>query len=122
MTVSVLFLVGRFLFAVPFVMRGVDGLFSDAATPARRMWSALGLVGAAGVVLGVHGDVSAFALAVVVVGVGITAGQGPDTTDATRLRLVGLLGGALCVAALYIAVGAALDLTITDPVLDLDLR
>ena len=31
-------------------------------------------------------------------------------------------GGALVVAALYIAVGSALDLVLTDPILDLDLR
>jgi hypothetical protein len=122
MTVSVLFLVGRFLFAVPFVMLGVDGCLSGTATAARRVWSALGLVGAAGVVLGVYGDVAALVLAVAVLGAGVTECQAPETTDATRLRLVGLLGAAICVAALYIAVGGALDLTITDPVLDLDLR
>lgn len=76
----------------------------------------------AGVVLGVYGDVAALVLALAVLGGGIAECQAPETTDDTRLRLVGLLGAAVCVAALYIAVGSALDLTITGPVLDLDLR
>ena len=122
MTVSTLFLVGRFLFAVPFVMLGVDRLLASGATAAEKGWAALGVVGAAGVVLGVYGDVAAGLVALAVLGGGIRECRLAETTDATRLRLVGLLGGALCVGALYVAVGSAIDLTITDPVLDLDLR
>ncbi len=119
MTVSLLFLVGRFLFAVPFVMLGVDRVLAAEATTAEKAWSALGLVGAAGVVLGVYGDVAALAAAAAVLGCGIT---GRDLDGPARTRLVGLLGAALCVAALYVAVGSAPDLTVNGPVLDLDLR
>jgi len=119
MTVSVLFLAGRFLFAVPFVMVGVDRLLATGASAAERLWAAVGLLGAAGVVLGVFGDVAALVVAAAVVGAGITQRPGEE---ADSYRLVGLLGGAVCVAALYAAVGSALDLTITAPVLDLDLR
>jgi hypothetical protein len=122
MTISVLFLVGRFLFAVPFVMLGVDRLVAVDARLVERWWGLVGLVGAVGVVLGVWGDVAALVVGVAVVGGGIIEGRTAETTDATRVRLVGLLGGALVVAALYIAVGSALNLVLTDPVLDLDLR
>jgi hypothetical protein len=121
MTISVLFLVGRFLFAVPFVMLGTDRLVAADAPGIERWWGLLGLVGAAGVVLGVWGDIAALVVGVAVVGGGIVECR-TDATDATRVRLVGLLGGALVVAALYIAVGSALNLVLTDPVLDLDLR
>ena len=119
MTVSVLFLVGRFLFAVPFVLAGVDRLLAGAAPPASRAWSALGLVGAAGVVLGVYGDVAAAVLAVAAVA-GVL-GQEPRQEGELE-RSIGLVGAALCVAALFVAAGSALDLTITGPVIDLDLR
>jgi len=119
MTVSVLFLAGRFLFAVPFVMVGVDRLLAPRASAAERVFAAAGLLGAAGVVLGVYGDLAALALGAAVVGAGITQRPGEE---ADTYRLVGLLGGAVCVAALYAAVGSALDLTVTAPVLDLDLR
>jgi hypothetical protein len=122
MTVSVLFLIGRFLLAVPFVVLGVEVVGSAAAGPGRRVWALVGIVGAAGVVLGVWGDVAALVLGAAVLGGGILECRAPDTDDATRLRLVGLLGAGVVTAALYIAVGSALDLTITDPVLDLDLR
>ncbi len=89
---------------------------------AEKGWAVLGVVGAAGVVLGVYGDVAAGLVALAVLGAGIRECRLAETTDATRLRLVGLLGGAICVGALYVAVGSAIDLTITDPVLDLDLR
>jgi hypothetical protein len=122
MTVSVLFLVGRFLLAVPFVLLGVEVLGSSDAGAGRRFWAAVGIVGAAGVVLGVWGDVAALVLGVAVIGGGVLEGRGPDVDDATGFGLVGLLGAAIVTAALYIAVGAAIDFTITDPVLDLDLR
>ena len=122
MTVSVLFLVGRFLLAVPFVLLGVEVLGASEAGAGRRFWAAVGIVGAAGVVLGVWGDIAALVLGVAVIGGGVLEGRGPDVDDATRFRLVGLLGAAIVTAALYIAVGSAIDFTITDPVLDLDLR
>ena len=122
MTISVLFLVGRFLFAVPFVMLGIDRVLGPEASTASKAWSAVAFVGAAGVVLGVYGDVAGFVLALAGLGGGIVEATVPDAGDATRFRLVGLLGAAVCVAALYIAVGAAIDFTITEPVLDLDLR
>lgn len=122
MTVSVLFLVGRFLLAVPFVLLGVEVLGSSDAGAGRRFWAAVGIVGAAGVVLGVWGDVAALVLGVAVIGGGVLEGRGPDVDDATGFGLVGLLGAAIVTAALYIAVGAAIDFTITDPVLDLELR
>ena len=116
MTVSVLFAVGRLLFVVPFVLLGVDRVLDDGSSPGARVWAAGGLVGAAAVALGAWGDVAALVVGLATVGIGVQE-DGDD-----RLRLVGLLGGALCIAALYAAVGAALDLTLTDPVLDLDLR
>ncbi len=119
MTISILFLVGRFLLAVPFVLLGVDRLLDRAAAPAERAWAVLGLVGATGLVLGVAGDVAGLVVAVAVVGAAIT---GRPDDEADTYRQVGLLGAALCAAALYVAVGSALDLTVTDPVLDLDLR
>jgi len=122
MTVSVLFLVGRFLFTVPFVMLGVDRVLAPERSTPEKAWAALGLVGAAGVVLGVYGDLAAWVLAVAVLGGGIVECSAPDADDETRLRLVGLLGGAICVMALYAAVGSAIDFTVTDPALDLDLR
>ena len=122
MTISVLFLVGRFLFAVPFVMLGVERLAAADARLAERWWGLVGLVGAVGVVLGVWGDIAALVMGVAVVGGAIVECRTAEATDATRVRLVGLLGGALVVAALYIAVGSALNLVLTDPVLDLDLR
>ena len=110
MTISVLFLVGRFLFAVPFVMLGVDRL-AGWPTPAWSSgggaWSAWS--GPPGVVLGVWGDIAALVMGVAVVGGGIVECRTAEATDATRVRLVGLLGGALVVAALYIAVGSALE-------------
>jgi hypothetical protein len=122
MTISVLFLVGRFLFAVPFVMLGTECLLTADARGLERWWGLVGLIGAVGVVIGVWGDIAALVVGVAVVGGGIVEGRTAEATDATRVRLVGLLGGALVVAALYIAVGSALNLVLTDPVLDLDLR
>jgi hypothetical protein len=122
MTISVLFLVGRFLFAVPFVMVAVDRIPTEGVRPADKAWAALGLLGAAGVAVGAWGDVAALVVAVAVVGSGIAERGVATEDDATRMRLVGLLGGAVCIAALFIAVGTALDLTLTEPVLDLDLR
>lgn len=122
MTISVLFLVGRFLLAVPFVLLGVEVLGASGTGAGRRFWGVVGIVGAAGVVLGVWGDVAALVLGVAVIGGGILELREPDTDDAARFRLIGLLGAAIVTAALYIAVGSAIDLTITDPVLDLDLR
>ncbi len=122
MSVSVLFLVGRFLLVVPFVLIGVDRVLGDETPTGERVWSALGVLAAAGVILGAWGDLSAFALGVAIIGLGVTECRRPDTDDATRLRFVGLLGGAVVTAACFAAVGTALDLTITDPVLDLDLR
>lgn len=122
MTISVLFLLGRFLLAVPFVLLGVEVLGASDAGPGRRIWAAVGIVGAAGVVLGVWGDMAALVLGVAVIGGAVLECRGPDIDDATRFRLVGLLGAAIVTAALYSAVGVAIDLTITDPVLDLDLR
>jgi hypothetical protein len=122
MTISVLFLIGRFLLAVPFVLIGVDRLSSADAGPAQRWWGLVALVGAAGVVLGAWGDAAALVLGAAVVGGGFTELRGPDADDATRLLLVGLLGASIVAAALFIAVGSALDLTLTDPVFDLDLR
>jgi hypothetical protein len=122
MTISVLFLIGRFLFVVPFVMIGVDRVVAADARAIERWWGLVGLVGAAGVVLGVWGDIAALVLGLAVIGGGIIEWRTADATDATRVRLIGLLGGALVVAALYIAVGSALNLVLTDPVLDLDLR
>ena len=122
MSISVLFLVGRFLLAVPFVLLGVEVLGAANVGAGRRFWGVVGIVGAAGVVLGVWGDIAALVLGVAVIGGGILECRGPEADDATRFRLVGLLGAAVVTAALYIAVGAAIDFTITDPVLDLDLR
>jgi len=122
MSISVLFLVGRFLLAVPFVLLGVEVLGTSDARAGRRLWGVVGIIGAAGVVLGVWGDIAALVLGVAVIGGGILGGRDPDVDDAARVRLVGLLGAAIVTAALYIAVGAAIDFTITDPVLDLDLR
>jgi len=122
MTISVLFLVGRFLLAVPFVLLGVEVLGAAEVGVGRRSWALVGIIGAAGVVLGVWGDIAALVLGVAVIGGGILECRGPDVDDATRFRLVGLLGAAVVTAALYIAVGTAIDLTITGPVLDLDLR
>ena len=122
MSISVLFLVGRFLLALPFVLLGVEVLGASGVGAGRRFWAGLGLIAAAGVVLGVWGDIAALVLAVAVIGGGILESRRPDVDDATRFRLVGLLGAAVVTAALYIAVGTAIDLTITDPVLDLDLR
>ena len=122
MTVSVLFLLGRVLFAVPFVMLGVDRVLAPERTPPERGWAALGLAGAAGVVLGVVGDLAGLVVALAVLGGGIVECRAPGADDDTRFRLVGLLGAAICVTALYVAVGPALDFTITDPALDLDLR
>ena len=53
-----------------------------------------------------------------ILGIGIA--DAPE--DDARVHLVGLLGGAICIAALYLAVGPAIDWTITEPVIDLDLR
>lgn len=122
MSISVLFLVGRFLLAVPFVLLGIEVLGATEVGAGRRFWAVVGIVGAAGVVLGVWGDIAALVLGVAVIGGGILEGRGPEADDATRFRLLGLVGAAVVTAALYIAVGAALDFTITDPVLDLDLR
>lgn len=122
MSISVLFLVGRFLLAVPFVLLGVEGLGASDVGAGRRFWAGVGIVGAAGVVLGVWGDIAALVLGLAVIGGGILEGRSPEADDATRFRRVGLLGAAVVTAALYIAVGAAIDFTITDPVLDLDLR
>ena len=116
MTVSLLFVAGRLLFAVPIVVWSVDRLLDDAATVAAKVWALLALATASAVVLGLWGDVAALALAVALIGAGVV----DDRDD--RVLLVGLVGGALCVAALYAAVGTAIDLTITEPVLDLDLR
>jgi hypothetical protein len=120
MTVSVLFLAGRFLLAVPFVLIGVDRAVDGEATPAVRLWAVLGLLAAAAVVLGLWGDVAALVLGVTIVGAGLASHH--EERGHTLLLLVGLLGAAVCVAALYAAVGTAIDFTITDPVLDLDLR
>ncbi len=122
MTISVLFLVGRFLLVVPFVLLGVEALGGADGGGGRRFWGVVGIVGAAGVVLGVWGDIAALVLGVAVIVGGVLEYRGPDVDDATRFRLVGLLGAAIVTAALYIAVGAAIDFTITDPLLDLDLR
>jgi hypothetical protein len=122
MSISVLFLAGRFLLAVPFVLLGVEVLGASDVGAGRRLWGVVGSVGAAGVVLGVWGDIAALVLAVADIGGGVLEGRGPDVDDDTRFRLVGLLGAAIVTAALYIAVGTAIDFTITDPVLDLDLR
>ncbi len=122
MSISVLFLVGRFLLVVPFLLLGVEVLGSSDAGPGRKVWALVGIVGAAGVVLGVWGDIAALVLGVAVIGGGILECRAPDTDDATRFRLIGLLGAAIVTASLYIAVGTAIDFTITDPVLDLDLR
>jgi hypothetical protein len=119
MTISVLFLVGRFVFVVPFVLGGVDRLLADDERPVAKSWAALGLVGAAGVALGAWGDLAALVVAVAILGAGIADGAADGDR---RLPQVGLLGAALCVAALSLAVGSALDFTLTDPVLDLDLR
>ena len=80
------------------------------------------MAGAAGVILGAWGDVAALVLAAAVVGGGTTGLRGPESDDEGRLLLIGLFGAAIVTAALYIAVGAALDLTLTGPVFDLDLR
>jgi hypothetical protein len=117
MTVSALFLAGRFLLAVPFVVIGVDAVQGDEVDGASRVWAVLATLAAAAVVLGLWGDVAAFALAATIAGLGVA-----ERRLDRRALLVGLLGGALCVAALYAAVGDAIDFTITDPVLDLDLR
>ncbi len=122
MTISVLFLVGRFLLAVPFVLLGIDRMVSAEARPAQRWWGLVALAGAAGVILGAWGDVAALVLAAAVVGGGTTGLRGPESDDEARLLLIGLFGAAIVTAALYIAVGAALDLTLTGPVFDLDLR
>ena len=121
MTVSLLFVAGRLLFAVPIVVWAVDRLLDDVATAAAKVWAVLALVSASAVVLGLWGDVAAFALAVALIGSGVVDDREDDRTD-RRVLLVGLVGGALCVAALYAAVGTANDFTITEPVLDLDLR
>ena len=121
MTISVLFLAGRLLLAVPFVLLGVERLVAPDAEGAERLWGLLGLVGAAGVVLGAWGDAAALVLGVAVVGTGF-ADVSEDAGAPASLRLVGLLGAAVVTGALYIAVGHALDLTLTDPVFDLDLR
>jgi len=122
MTISVLFLVGRFLVAVPFVLLGVEVLSASEAGAGRWFWGAVGIVGAAGVVLGVWGDIAALVLGLAVLLGGVLESRSPGTDDTTRFGLVGLLGAAIVTAALYIAVGTAIDFTITDPVLDLDLR
>jgi hypothetical protein len=122
MSVSVLFLIGRFLLVVPFVMIGVDRLLADETSVAERAWSAVGLLAAVGVVLGAWGDVAAFTLGVAAIGLAVVEAHPPEEVDAARFRLVGLLGAAVVTAACFIAVGTALDLTVTDPVLDLDLR
>lgn len=120
MTISVLFLVGRFLFAVPFVMVGVDRLQGPGSTSGERVWGAVGVLGAAGVVLGLWGDAAALVLAIQVVGMGL-AGRGTKD-DELVVTAIGLVGGALVVAAVYAGLGDALDLTITDPLVRLDLR
>jgi hypothetical protein len=122
MTVSVLFLLARLLVAVPLVVVGVDRVLDGDSPPVPRAWSALGLVGATGLVVGVWGDAAALVAAVAVLGGGVDESRRSGTIDEARARLVGLLGGALCVAVLYVAVGDAIDLTVTAPVLDLDLR
>jgi hypothetical protein len=123
MTVSVLFLVGRFLFAVPFVVLGVERALARRANPGDRVWAVLGVAGAAGIVLGAWGDLAALLTGLAVLGEGIAAeGAAVRPDDPTRFRMIGLLGAAVCVAAVYAAVGSALDLTLTGPVLDLDLR
>jgi hypothetical protein len=121
MTVSLLFVAGRLLFAVPIVVWAVDRALDDAATVAAKLWAALTLAAASAVVLGLWGDVAALALAVALIGSGVVDDREDDLAD-RRILLVGLVGGALCVAALYAAVGIAIDWTITEPVLDLDLR
>jgi hypothetical protein len=121
MTVSLLFVAGRLLFAMPIVIWAVDRVLDDATTAAVKVWAVLALGGASAVVLGLWGDVAALGLAAALVGMGVVDDREDAGAD-RRILLVGLVGGALCVAALYAAVGTAIDLTITDPVLDLDLR
>lgn len=121
MSVSLLFVAGRLLFAVPVVVWAVDRLLDDAASAAAKVWSALALLAASAVVLGLWGDVAALALAVALIGSGVVDDR-PDEAGDRRVLLVGLVGGALCVAALYAAVGTAIDFTVNEPVLELDLR
>lgn len=118
MTVSVLFLVGRFLLAVPFVLLGVEGLTRGSA--ARRVGHLVGVLAAGAVVLGWWGDLAAVVLGaqVLVLRVLAPAEPGPEA----RLTGVGLLGACVVTAACFAAVGAALDWTLTGPLWDLDLR
>lgn len=116
MTVSLLFLAGRIVLAVPIVLYGVDRIVDDRAPGGDRLWAALAVVGTAGVVVGVWGDAAALVLGVAALGAAV-AGRADE-----RMAAVGLLGAAVVVAALYTAVGTALDWTVTGPVFDLDLR
>jgi len=116
MTVSLTFLVARFLLVVPFVLIGADRLRTPGG---RRVWAALGLVGAASVTVGLWGDLGALLLALVALGWALSD---PRFSEERLLLAVGLAGGAIAVFAVYAAVGEAIDLTATDPAVVLDLR
>jgi hypothetical protein len=116
MSMSVAFLVGRFLLAVPVVVLGLSDAREPDSSGATKVAALLGVLGAAGVVLGVWGDVAALVMAAGVVGT--TMGRGTEAV----LSGIGLAGGAVVVFAVYAGVGDALDLTFTDQVISLDLR
>jgi putative oxidoreductase len=120
-SVSVAFVVGRFLLVVPVVLLGTSDALDAEATPGARLVAAAGVLAAAGVVLGVWGDLAALVLAAQVLLVGLAPRPGVPQTEAL-LTAIGLAGGALVVFAVYAGVGEALNLTITDPVITLDLR
>jgi hypothetical protein len=122
MSVSLLFLVGRVLLVVPFVLIGVDRVLDAEARGDERAWSAMGVLAAAAVVLGAWGDVAALVLGLTAIGLGVVERRHSGPGDAVLLRSVGLLGGAVITAACFAAVGTALDLTLSDPVMHLDLR
>lgn len=71
-------------------------------------------------VLGAWGDLAAAVLALQIVVAEAATRPRPRPEDV--VTAVGLVGGAVVVASTYVAVGAALDWTLTAPVWDLDLR
>jgi hypothetical protein len=116
---SLAFLVGRFLFCVPFVMVGANDVVDPGPDPRRRGLGALGVIGAAMVILGAWGDVGALVLVVQAL---LTTLAGRREGLIWALDGLGLVGGALVVFAVYAGVGHALDYTVTDPWISLDLR
>ena len=125
MTVSTLFLVGRFLFAVPFVMLGVDRLLATGADgvaekgtgPSSVSWAppAWSSASAATSPPGSRRPRCARRR-------GSASAASPRPPMPRACAWSASSAGRSAFGALYVAVGSAIDLTITDPVLDLDLR